>query len=120
MEGEIDLVRILDAFVHGVWLPPGSIVIIIVVGEERGRVVAASADFAWLLLHTRLLAELDGTVLAARVRRLHQHVESSVFERRYTSLKYTISRDVYSIQFYNVSFILISEYHPQLYKFIIE
>lgn len=94
MEGEIDLIGVFDAFVHGVRLPPGSIVIIIVVGEERVRVIAASANFARLLLHTRLLTELDGTVLAARIRRLHQHVESCVFERWYTSLKHTTPRDI--------------------------
>jgi len=86
MEGEIDLIGIL--FVHGIRLPPSSIVIIIVVSEKRGRVVAASTNFARFLLHARLLTEFDWTLLATRVGRLHQHVESRVFERRYASLKH--------------------------------
>lgn len=88
MKGEIDLIRIFDAFVHGVRLPPSGIVIIIMISEEGSWVIATPTNFAWLLLYTRLLAEFDRMVLAACVGCLHQNVKSRVFERRYASLKY--------------------------------
>lgn len=85
--------RILNAFQHGIRLPPGDVVIVVKVGQEvgwMGQVFHTSvADVARLLwaLGACLRAEFAWTVQATRVGRLHLAVESGVHEVGNASLR---------------------------------
>lgn len=92
VQGEVDGVRVLDARQHGLALPPGSVLLVVVVGQVHGAVVVPRvlgvADVAGL--GDPGGAGLDAVLLrrgAAGVGRHHRHVERGVHELRHAALR---------------------------------
>ena len=82
----------MDAFEHGVRLPPGHVLVVVEIGQVVGRMgLVAGARVANVArlgrsLGSGLRAKLAGTVLAARVRHFRQDVEGCIHELRDASL----------------------------------
>ena len=94
MESEVDLIGMLDALKHVIWLPPGDVLVVVEVGEVVGRMrqigLADVANVTRLFgtFGAGLRAELAGAVQSASVGRLHDAVERGVHKVRYASLKH--------------------------------
>lgn len=92
VQGEVDGVRVLDARQHGLALPPGGVLLVVVVGQVHGAVVVPGvpgvADVAGLCdpggagLHAVLLGRR-----AAGVGRHHRDVKSGVNELGHAALR---------------------------------
>jgi hypothetical protein len=92
VEGEVDLVWVLDGLVHGLRLPPRLVLVVVEVCEVGRRVCLRSRAVAHLtrLLgagRTRLHTELCRTLFAASVSGLYEDIEGRVLEPRNTSLR---------------------------------
>lgn len=91
MQGEVDLVGVLDALVHRLGLPPRPVGVTTEVRHVVRRVRRLRAQVARLLRHLAagLHAEFGRTGLAARVGGFDFKTESRVLETRYASLRIT-------------------------------
>lgn len=92
VQGEVDGVGVLDARQHGLALPPGGFLLVVVVGQVDGAVVvpgvASVADVARLCDPGG--ARLDAVLLGRRttgVGRYHRHVERGVHELGHAALR---------------------------------
>jgi hypothetical protein len=91
VEGEVDLVGVLDGLKHRLRLPPRLVLIVVEVGEVGRRVCLgprAVTHLARLLGagSTRLHTELGRTLLAAGVGGLYEDTEGRILEARDASL----------------------------------
>jgi hypothetical protein len=88
-ERQVDLVGELYPLEHGLGLPPGGLVLVVEVGEVPGVVIVRVANFAGFpeARDAGLHAIFYFPLVSARVRRLHQKVESCILEFRYTPLE---------------------------------
>jgi len=89
VQGQVDLVGVLDALVHRFRLPPRPIGVTTEVRHVVRRVRRLGAQIARFLGHLAagLHAEFGRTGLAARVGGFNLEAESRVLEARYASLR---------------------------------
>ena len=124
MEGQVDLVGMLDALEHVIRLPPGDVLVVVEVGEVIGRMGRIGhTDVAYVArlfrsFGARLRAKLAGTVEAARVGRLHHPVEGRVHKVGNASLLVSVSKSSHYFSAFFSSFLLIL-YHSHFKSILV-
>lgn len=89
VKGEVDLIRVLHALIHGLGLPPSRVIVVLKISQVGGRVITLVAVVARFTFNPGLFAIFNrDSVFAAGIRCLYRNAECGIQKGRNAFLKH--------------------------------